>query len=443
MRTLYTHPSKRYIPSYWNKKNAANGNVHNQRNGGSIDLKGLIKLEEFDPKEFVDKQVEEIKNAVGGERALIAVSGGVDSTTSAALTHRAIGENLLCVMLDDAFMRDGEPERVAQLLSKPPLNLPIKVLNVQQRFLRELKGLRDAEEKRKKFRETFYKALSEAAEKEGCRFLVQGTIQADIVETKGGIKTQHNVLTQIGISPAERYGFRVVEPVVSLYKEQVREVARYLGVPTKLSERQPFPGPGLSVRMVGEIKNDKLKSLKKATAITEDNFAKHSPSQYFAAIIDNSETPQHPCIVHIKETAARYLNVPTRHLYVKVFQDKATGVKGGERHYGEIATIKAQTEEGDIHQASIKNLVTLQTRIITENPSFTRILCAIREKSQEQPYVVSLRAVQTHDFLTAQVAEIPWATLIDTAEKILETCPNVSGVYYDVTPKPPATIEME
>jgi GMP synthase (glutamine-hydrolysing) len=367
----------------------------------------------------------------------------VDSTTSAALIHRAIGENLLCVMLDDAFMRDGEPERIAQLLSQPPLNLPINVLNVQQRFLSELKDLRDAEEKRKKFRETFYKTLSETAEKEGCQFLVQGTIQADIVETKKGIKTQHNVLAQIGISPTKRYGFQVIEPVVSLYKEQVRKVARYLGVPTEISERQPFPGPGLSVRIVGEIKVDKLEVLKKATAIAEEKFAEHGPSQYFASIIDNLETPQHPCIAHIKEAAARYLNVPTRNLSVKVFQDKATGVKGGQRHYGEIAALKAQTEDGRIHQAFIRNLVMLQTKVITENPSFTRILYAVQEKPQKQPYVISLRAVQTRDFLTAQVAEIPWTTLTETAEKILEACLNVSGVYYDVTPKPPATIEME
>lgn len=400
-------------------------------------------MKDFDPKEFVDKQVEEIKKAVGGNRALIAVSGGVDSTTSAVLIHRAIGENLLCVMLDDAFMRDGEPERIAQLLSQPPLNLPMNVLNVQQRFLSELKGLRDAEEKRKKFRETFYKTLSETAEKEGCQFLVQGTIQADIVETKGGIKTQHNVLAQIGISPTKRYGFQLIEPVVSLYKEQVRKVARYLGVPTEISERQPFPGPGLSVRIVGEIKVDKLEVLKKATAIAEEKFAEHGPSQYFAAIIDNLETPQHPCIAHIQEAAARYLNVPTRHLSVKVFQDKATGVKGGQRHYGEIAALKAQTEDGRIHQAFIRNLVMLQTKVITENPSFTRILYAVQEKPQKQPYVISLRAVQTRDFLTAHVAEIPWTTLTETAEKILEACLNVSGVYYDVTPKPPATIEME
>ncbi len=387
--------------------------------------------------------MEEIKRAIGSDRALIAVSGGVDSTTSAALVHRAIGQNLLCVMLDDAFMREKEPKKVAQLLSQPPLNLPMKVLNVQQRFLSELKGLRDAEEKRKKFRETFYKILGETAKKEGCRFLVQGTIQADILETKGGIKTQHNVLAQIGISPAKRYGFKVIEPVASLYKEQVRDVARYLGVPAEISERQPFPGPGLSVRVVGEIKIDKLEALKKATTIVEENFAKHDPSQYFAAIIEDSEMPQHPSMEQMRETSARYLNVPARYLSMKVFKDKATGVKGGERHYGKIVSIKAQTADGRIHQATVKDLVTLQTKVVTENPSFTRILYAIREKPQKQPYVVSLRAIQTHDFLTAQVSEIPWTTLIETAEKILGSCPKVSSVYYDVTPKPPATIEME
>jgi GMP synthase (glutamine-hydrolysing) len=403
----------------------------------------MQKLAKFNPKEFVEKQVKEIKKVVGGERALIAVSGGVDSTTSAVLTHRAMGKNLLCVILDDAFMREGEIERVVNLLSQPPLNLPMKVVNVQERFLREMKGLRDAEEKRKKFRETFYKVLSETAEKEGCQFLVQGTIQADIVETKGGVKTQHNVLEQIGISTKELYGFQVIEPVVSLYKGEVRKVARYLGVPKELSERQPFPGPALSVRVVGEIKPDKLETLKKATAIAEENFAKHSPSQYFAAIIDNLKMPPDHLVVHIQSVATRFLDVPKRHLSVDIFEDKATGVKGGERRYGKIAAITAQTPDGSIHQVPIDKLVTIQTKIITEHPSLTRILYAIQEASEKQPYVISLRAIQTGDFLTAKVSPIPWATLSETAEKILSNCPKVSSVYYDVTPKPPATIEME
>jgi len=400
-------------------------------------------LNDFDPKDFVEKQTKAIKKVVGGERALIAVSGGVDSTTCAVLTHRALGENLLCVILDTAFMREGEPERVAHILSQPPLNLPMKVVNVQERFLKEMKGLRDAEEKRKKFRETFYRVLSETAESENCRFLVQGTIQADIIETKGGVKTQHNVLAQIGISPKELYGFQVIEPVVSLYKGDVRKVARHLKVPEDLSERQPFPGPGLSVRVVGEIKKDKLETLKKATTIAEQKFAKHNPSQYFASIIDNLEKPTDHFFVHMQEAATRFLAVPKRHLHVKVFEDKVTGVEGGERRYGEIVAITAQTPEGQVHQAPIKDLVTLQTQIITENPQFTRILYTIQETSKKQPYVISLRAIQTRDFLTAEVSQIPWTTLSETAEKILENCPKVSSVYYDVTPKPPATIEME
>ena len=400
-------------------------------------------MKEFYPESFVEQQTKAIKKAVGGERALIAVSGGVDSTACAVLSHRALGENLLCVIMDTAFMREGEPERVAHILSLPPLNLPMKVLKAQERFLREMKGLRDAEEKRKKFRETFYRVLSETAENEGCRFLVQGTIQADIVETKGGVKTQHNVLAQIGISPKELYGFQVIEPVVSLYKEEVRKVARYLKIPEALSERQPFPGPGLSVRVVGEIRKDKLETLKKATAIAEQKFARHSPSQYFAAIIDNVEKPPDHFLVHIQEAATRFLTVPKRHLHVKVFEDKATGVEGGERRYGEIAAITARTPDCQVHQAPIKDLVTLQTKIITENPQFTRILYTIKETSEKQPYVISLRAIQTSDFLTAEVSQIPWTTLSETAETILENCPNVSSVYYDVTTKPPATIEME
>lgn len=400
-------------------------------------------MQKFSPQEFVNKQVKEIRKAVDNKRALIAVSGGVDSTTSAALTHRSIGENLLCVILDDAFMREGETKRVAQLLSNPPLNLPVRILNVQERFLNALKGMRDAEEKRKAFRETFYKTLSETAEKEGCRFLVQGTIAADIVETTKGVKTQHNILAQIGIDPIQRYGYQVVEPVASLYKGQVREVARYLGIPSEISERQPFPGPGLSVRVVGEIRGDKLKSLKKATAITEKNLAKHQPEQYFAAVIDNTEKSQRPSLIRIQETTARFLNVPMKSVSVRVFQDKATGVKAGKRRYGDIIALKVQTANGDVHQPPIKDLIAIQENIITENPSITRILYAVHEIEQKQPYVIAIRAIQTKDFLTARVSEIPWTTLNQTAQKILRACSNVSSVYYDVTPKPPATIEME
>ncbi|MEM1590285.1 MAG: hypothetical protein QW175_07695, partial [Candidatus Bathyarchaeia archaeon] len=125
-------------------------------------------MDSFDPRRFVETQVEAIRKAIGNEKALVAVSGGVDSTTCAVLTRKAIGENLVCVFLDDAFMREGEPERVAEILSKEPFNVPVKIVNVRERFLNAMKGLRDAEEKRKRFRETFYNVLSETAKKEGC-----------------------------------------------------------------------------------------------------------------------------------------------------------------------------------------------------------------------------------------------------------------------------------
>jgi len=400
-------------------------------------------LETFDPKKFVATQIEDIKKSIGNQKALVAVSGGVDSTTCAVLTHKTMGENLVCAILDDAFMREGEPERVAEILSKPPLNVPTKVVNVRERFLQAMKGLRDAEEKRKVFRETFYQVLGETAKKEGCKILVQGTIRADIVETVSGIKTQHNVLEQMGINPMERYGFKVVEPLATLFKEQVRTVARHLGLPAEISERQPFPGPGLSVRLVGEIRPDKLETLKKATAIVERELAQHKPGQYFPVIIDNEEAEQPSGIVHIQETVARLLNVPSRNVHVKIFKDRATGVEGGKRRYGDIVGIKVQTMAGKIHQTTIQNMISLQAKIVTERPKVARVLYAVKDLGEKKLYVLGVRSVQTKDFLTAKVSEIPWTTLNKVAEEIVKECPNVSTVYYDVTPKPPATIEME
>lgn len=400
-------------------------------------------MEKFEPKEFVKHQTVAIRKAIGKEKALIAISGGVDSSTCAVLAHRALGDNLICVMLDDAFMREGEPESVSQLLSRRPLNLPMRVLNVRLRFLRAMKGLRDAEEKRKVFRETFYKVLGEAAKKEQCGVLVQGTIAADIKETTAGIKTQHNVLEQMGINTQRRFGFKVVEPLASLYKEQVRMVARYLGIPEEISARQPFPGPGLSVRVVGEIKVDKLKTLKEATRIAEEEIAQHNPSQYFAVIVENIESPQQGNRRHIQEIVARTLNVPARNVSVKIFLDKATGVKGGRRIYGNIACLKIHTANGKIHRPSFEVLKALQAKIVMGNPSFSRVFYVVGVGKPKQPYVVGLRAIRTIDFLTAEVCDIPWNTLNETAEKILATCPNVADVCYDLTPKPPATVEME
>ena len=400
-------------------------------------------LEVFDPKEFVEAEIERTRRSIGSEKALVAVSGGVDSTTCAVLTHKALGENLVCVILDDAFMREGEPEYISSTLSKSPFNVPMKIVNVRDRFMQAMKGLRDAEEKRKMFRETFYQVLGETARKEGCKILVQGTIRADIMETVGGVKTQHNVLEQMGINPMERFGFKVVEPLITLMKEQVRMVARHLGLPQEFSERQPFPGPGLSVRVVGEIRPDKLETVRKATAIAESELVQHKPGQYFAVIMDNDEVQQPAEALHIQESVARLLNVPARNVRIRIFRDRATGVKGGERRYGKVVGVTVETVNGRVHQSAIQNLVMLQATITTKMPEVARIFYAVKDLPEKKPYVLGIRAVETKDFLTAQVSDIPWITLDAIAEETVEQCSNVSTVYYDLTPKPPATIEME
>jgi GMP synthase (glutamine-hydrolysing) len=397
-------------------------------------------MSDLDVKSFVEKQVEAIREVLGEEKALIAVSGGVDSTVCAVLTLMAIGDNLACAFIDDNFMRLGEPESVKDMLSSPPMNLPVKVLNERTRFMEALAGLKDAEEKRKAFRETFYQTLSDAAQAEGCRYLVQGTIKADIDETKGGIKTQHNILEQIGINPVEKFGYKIIEPIASLYKYQVREVARYLGATAEASERQPFPGPGLSVRVVGEIIADKLDQLRVATSIVEEAFKLERPAQYFAAIMSGgtAEAPK-----GLRKEAAEALELELPRIGAKYLSEKVTGMIEGMRSYGSVAALEVRDEVGKPVDLGYESLERTRMEVQTSFPEISRVLYLIAGREDDEGYFVSMRAVETQDFLTAEVSQIPWQTLESAAKKILDTCPKVAKVYYDITPKPPATVEFE
>ncbi|MCQ5362013.1 MAG: GMP synthase [Candidatus Methanomethylicia archaeon] len=375
-----------------------------------------------------------MREYVGGSKAAIATSGGVDSTTCAVLAHKALGGRLICFFMDTGFMREGEVEEVSEMLRS--LGLPLRVLYVRDRFIEALRGKRDAEEKRITFRETFYRVLSEEAKKEMCDVLIQGTIAPDWIETSGGIKTQHNVLEQLGLNTVDRYGFRLLEPLLELYKDQVREVARYLGVRLEASERQPFPGPGLMVRCIGEVREEKLKVLRAATSVVERALGglRPPPNQYFAAVVEDERS----AASHEAERAVREVLPGGR---VQYFNCRATGVKGDNRAYGKIAVVSGG-------KASTEDLFRLPERIIHEDGEVVRAVYELGGEGSgmgggsTNRYAVLVRAVETRDFMTAKPYNVPMELLERLCRDLLEI-KGVSSVCYDITSKPPATVEYE
>ncbi|MEM4576915.1 MAG: glutamine-hydrolyzing GMP synthase [Candidatus Nezhaarchaeales archaeon] len=311
----------------------------------------------FNPESFIKERIEWLRREIGGERAVVALSGGVDSSVTALLGFRAIGDRLKAVFLEDGFMRLGEADRVKSVFRE--LGLEVQVFDVSKEFINALRGIGDAEEKRKRFRETFYRTFSRIAKELNVKVILQGTIAADVVETMAGVKTQHNVLEQIGIDPLTRYGFRILEPIKNLYKDQVRLVAKALGLPDEIVRRKPFPGPGLSIRVLGEVTEDKLAVIKRATAIVDEEFKDVECFQAFPVLLEG----------------------------------RATGVTpNGARKYG---------------------------------------------------YIIALRIVDSKDALTAKYVKLDWSKLEKVRDRVLTEIPEVTRVLYDITDKPPATIEYE
>lgn len=308
----------------------------------------------MDAEKFIQEKVSEIKKTIGNERAISALSGGVDSSVCTVLAHRAVGDNLKVVFIDDGLMRENEPEEVKDVFHR--LGIKVDIVAAQDEFFKALMGKDDPEDKRKAFRNTFYSVFGREVMECGARFLVQGTIAADIIETKGGIKTQHNILEQIGIDPEKGYGFRAVEPLKELFKPQVREVAKAIGLPEEIYGRMPFPGPGLAARVVGEVTPERVVKVRKATAIVEEEIAYLKPFQAFAVLLS----------------------------------DRGTGVENEQRKFGEI---------------------------------------------------IIIRSVESRDALTAEPTQVPWETLLTISRRVTAEIPSVTRVAYEITPKPPATIE--
>ena len=400
-----------------------------------------MAVQGFHPPTFLTSETARLREVTDGKRAIAAVSGGIDSTVSAALAKRALGDRLFPVFIDTGFLRLGEPENVKSRLSDSSLILKVHLVRASGRFLEAVKGEVSAEDKRKRFRETFYQVLGEEAQRVGCEYVVQGTIAPDWIETQGGIKTQHNVLEQVGIDPLSTYGFKIVEPLSELYKDQVRSLGRFLDLPVDLSQRQPFPGPGLLVRCIGKVTTGKMRLLKSATQIVEEKIAPFNYEQYFAAVIENDFVEDHSS-KSLSGFAAESLGIPSFEVVVDVFRDRVTGVKGDERSYGLLAGVKLKEESRETYGWLHDKLLQVQKTIVEKAPLITRVGILVKERRGGAGLSVIVRAVSTRDFMTAAVSQVPWKILKDVADAILKLG-DASRVYYDVTPKPPATIEFE
>ena len=314
---------------------------------------------------FVKESIEEIRNKVGDGKVLLALSGGVDSSVAAGLLSRAIGKQLTCVFVDHGLLRKDEGDEVENVFGpNGQFDLNFIRVNAQQRYYDKLAGVTEPEQKRKIIGEEFIRVFEEEAKKIGVvDFLAQGTIYPDVVESGLGgesavIKSHHNV----GGLPDFVDFKEIIEPLRNLFKDEVRKAGLELGIPENLVFRQPFPGPGLGIRIIGEVTAEKVKIVQEADAIYREEIANagldRSIGQYFAALTNM----------------------------------RSVGVMGDERTYD---------------------------------------------------YAVALRAVNTVDFMTADSAEIPYDVLQKVMSRIINEVKGVNRVFYDLTSKPPGTIEFE
>ncbi len=258
-----------------------------------------IKTQELNAEQFIEEKVKEIRAAVGDGTAINALSGGVDSSTVTMLGHRALGERLRTIFVENGIMREGEAERVVGIFRD--LGVKVEVVDARDEFFSALKGIADPEEKREAVTQTFYKDVFGRVVKEsGAKFLLQGTILTDVDETVAGIKRQHNVFEQLGIDPQEAFGYKIIEPLVQIRKDGVRVVGEALGLPAEQFERIPFPGPALAARVIGEVTPDRIDIVRRATVVVERLLKDTGAFQYMA-------------ILH---------------------QDRVTGIRDGERDFG-------------------------------------------------------------------------------------------------------------
>jgi len=248
-----------------------------------------ITARELDTEQFINDKVRDIKDAVGDAAAINALSGGVDSSAVTMLGHRALGAQLKTVFVQNGLMREAEPEQVVGFFQE--LGVTVEVVDASQEFFAALKGVTDPEEKREAVTQTFYRdVFGRLVKNSGARHLLQGTILTDVDETVAGIKRQHNVFEQLGIDPQEAFGYGIIEPLIQLRKDGVREVGKALGLPVELFERIPFPGPALATRVIGEVTPERVETVRKATIVVERMLKDTDAFQYMAILHEDRVT---------------------------------------------------------------------------------------------------------------------------------------------------------
>jgi len=248
-----------------------------------------IKVQDLNAEKFVTEKVNEIRAAIGSGTAINALSGGVDSSVVTMLGHRALGTRLRTVFIQNGLMREGEAKKVADIFWK--LGVSVEIIDAQKEFLEALQGITDPEQKREAITQTFYKKVfGRIVAGSNSKFLLQGTILTDVDETVAGIKRQHNVFAQLGIDPQKAFGYQILEPLIQLRKDGVRMTGKALGLPEEMFNRIPFPGPALAARIIGEVTQEKLDIVRKATAIVEELLADRGAFQYMAILHDDRVT---------------------------------------------------------------------------------------------------------------------------------------------------------
>jgi len=242
-----------------------------------------IAAQELNTENFIHEKVEEIQRIVKDGMAINALSGGVDSSTVTMLGHRALGDRLKTVFIENGLMREGEAEKVAGLFKR--LGVTVDVIDAKNEFFAALQGVADPEEKREAITQTFYKdVFGRLVKGSGAKHLLQGTILTDIDETIAGIKRQHNVFEQLGINPQEAFGYQIIEPLIQLRKDGVRMVGAALGLPAEAFDRIPFPGPALAARVIGAITPERIETVRKATVVVERLLKDTGAFQYMAIL---------------------------------------------------------------------------------------------------------------------------------------------------------------